>query len=934
MKWKLAILQLLNYFFIPVFILAQASGSSENFTVKEGLSENVVHCLLQDKKGFIWIGTHEGLNRYDGYEFKKFLHDKNDSTSLPNSPIEGLYETEDGDLLVQTASSLTRMDQVTNRFSLFKLSHPDYLKIANQHNPTGRVFNIMNFGIDASWIYTNSNLGKSLTSGIKRNLSDRKSLLALYFDPFKRLWLLDQDRLTAIDEYGNKSTILTGFYITDTKLLNWFIDDLNGNLWLRIERKLFCIDKKTLQIKTVVGQDQLGTAVENVSTLLLDRSGILWVGSFYGLKKINLSRQKFRSIVHSENGKGLVNNFVLGLNIYSGNKLNVQHYYLDSFYTEIELPSHIIKRYKVEDKTAGKMLKELLIRQNEESGKSDIDKQVQKIKSFNHDWKTFRYAYKDREGVIWSNHEYRLINYQDGRMIYKSGEVEQLWDDNRFLWVATSQQGLIRFNKTTREIKYYMIDNTVSSAISSNELLCLLPDNKENLWIGTRGGGLNYFDKEKETFIHYTQANGLSNNTIYCMIMDDQNNLWMGTANGLSCFNTASKKFRNYYSSDGLINTEFNRWSAVKDENGYLYFGGMHGIDYFKPGEVLLQQNPQIVVQLTGFKTGNHSMPLQDGILLHHKQNYIRFEFAAMDFRNPLATQYKYMLEGSNNEWIDNGHDHAATFAALRPGKYVFRVKATTQNGLWSNEALFPFIIKTPWWQTKGFYTLCGLVVIAVLYSLYRFRINQLRKLYAVRNKISQDLHDEVGATLSSIHVYSSVASKAMSGDAEKAQDALTQINTNTRQVMENMNDIVWAMHTGNKGEISFESKLKNYGYELLTPLNINCTYHINKETEKQLTSIEARKNLLLIAKEALNNISKHSNATEASVQLMTTGKNLLLEITDDGKGLSGENRRQGNGLQNMKSRVDVLNGQLEFMSKNGNGTHIRCTIPLTSIRD
>ena len=509
--------------------------------------------------------------------------------------------------------------------------------------------------------------------------------------------------------------------------------------------------------------------------------------------------------------------------------------------------------------------------------------------------------------------------------------AEYLWDDENFLWVATTKQGLLRYNKITGEIKAYLSGNS-SSSISSNELICLSPDKNENLWIGTRGGGLNYFDTKTEKFIHYTQTNGLSNNTIYCMVMDNDNNLWMGTSQGLSCFNTQAKTFQNFYTSDGLMNTEFNRWSAVKDAEGNLYFGGMHGIDYFKPTDVLIQNKKELVVQFTDFKTRNHSQSLQENMQLSHQENYVSFQFATMDFRNPEATQYKYMLEGANSDWIDNGNKHIATFAALPPGEYKFRVKATIQNGVWSNEAVFPFVIKTPWWQTWWFYTLCGLCVAAFLYGIYRFRINQLRKLFSVRNKISQDLHDEVGATLSSIHVYSSVASKAMNADPEKSQDALNQININTRQVMENMNDIVWAMHTGNKGEITFENKLKNYGYELLTPLNISCTYDINKEAEKLMTSIEARKNMLLISKEAINNIAKHSGATVASVRLKIAGRDIQLEIIDNGRGL--ENKKHGNGLQNMKSRTEALGGQFHFSTNGNGGTHIKCVIPITNIRD
>jgi ligand-binding sensor domain-containing protein len=908
--------------------------SHENFTVKDGLSENIVHCLLQDKKGFIWIGTHEGLNRYDGYGFKKFLYNKNDSASLPNSPIESLYEDEDGNLLVRTTSGLTRMNTLTGKFTFVKDGLTDFVTVVNQFFDPARDFDMYDFGIDPFWSYQKkNNPDQVLRFTLKKDLHSYSTSLAFYYDDLKRLWVLRPDRLLVVDEEGNERTVLTGFLINDKdkKVFNWFITDANGNIWLRASGKLFCIDKKTLLVKIIVDQNQLKElAIESISTLLLDKSGILWIGSFYGLKKLNLTPQKFKHIIHNE--KGLVSNFVLGLNLYAGNRLTVQHYFLDSFYTEIELPVMRIRQHRIEDRSVEKLLNEVLIRNSNRGSPLVRNNQIQKLRNSNYDWKMFRYAHTDSEGTIWSFfNRGRLINFNDDRSVGYEGTAEHLWDDDKFLWIATAKQGLIRYHKHTGEVRNYKTDKNNRASISTDEVICLFPDAKGNLWIGTRGGGLNYFDKEKEIFTTYTQTNGLSNNTIYCMVMDDENNLWMGTANGLSCFDTGSRTFQNFYTSDGLINTEFNRWSAIKDTQGNLYFGGMHGIDYFDPADVLLQQTNIPTVQLTDFKIGNRSLPIEPGTILQYKDNFLSFEFATMDFRNPSATKYEYMLEGANTDWIKADQNRTVTFTSLSPGKYTFKVKCSTQNGQWSNEAILPFIIKTPWWQARWFYALCGLLIAGTLYGIYRFRVNQLKKLYAIRSKISRDLHDEVGATLSSIHIYSSVASKAMNADAGKAQDALQQINVNARQVMENMNDIVWAMHTGTKGEITFENKLKNYGYELLTPLNITCAYHIDTDAEKLLTNIEARKNILLITKEAINNIAKHSGATQASINLKVTGKDLQLEIHDNGKGL--ETKRNGNGFQNMKNRTEALGGHFNF-SGNGNGTHIQCMIPITSIRD
>jgi signal transduction histidine kinase len=201
------------------------------------------------------------------------------------------------------------------------------------------------------------------------------------------------------------------------------------------------------------------------------------------------------------------------------------------------------------------------------------------------------------------------------------------------------------------------------------------------------------------------------------------------------------------------------------------------------------------------------------------------------------------------------------------------------------------------------------------------------------RNRIAQDLHDDIGATLSSIHVYSSVASKVATQDEGKLKEALQQIKENTRQVMENMSDIIWAIKANQSGDLTFENKLKNYGYELLSPLNIRCFYLINKSAEEKLVNVEARKNILLIAKEAMNNIAKYSQATDVTIRLDSLNGDILLEIVDNGKGFD-ENRHFGNGLQNMQQRGEDVGGELNIASEKGAGTSVLFKVPIAKISD
>jgi len=200
------------------------------------------------------------------------------------------------------------------------------------------------------------------------------------------------------------------------------------------------------------------------------------------------------------------------------------------------------------------------------------------------------------------------------------------------------------------------------------------------------------------------------------------------------------------------------------------------------------------------------------------------------------------------------------------------------------------------------------------------------------RNRIARDLHDDVGATLSSIHVYSSVAAKTMESDKEKLFSILQRIKDNSKEVMENMSDIIWAIQVNPAGNLSLENKLRNYGYELLSPLNIRCDYLVQSAAEKKLTNIELRKNILLIAKEAMNNIAKYSFASEASVSLSLINDELLLKISDNGNGFDEKNIHKGNGLQNMKKRSEVLEGKLIISSELNSGTSIIIQVPLTKI--
>jgi signal transduction histidine kinase len=236
--------------------------------------------------------------------------------------------------------------------------------------------------------------------------------------------------------------------------------------------------------------------------------------------------------------------------------------------------------------------------------------------------------------------------------------------------------------------------------------------------------------------------------------------------------------------------------------------------------------------------------------------------------------------------------------------------------------------------NTWLYFALAGLLLMGGMFFIYRHYSQQKLKLAALRNTISQDLHDDVGATLSSLHIYSSLADKMVEENPEKAKDLLKKITANTLNVMDNMGDIIWAMKPVTDNGENLEAKIKNYGINLLNGQDIACTYHIAPQAANLVKNMNARKHILLIVKEALNNIAKYSKATTASISLAMDGNAIVLTISDDGIGFDPVAVKKGNGLQNMQDRCAALKGRCSIQSEPGKGCSIIGRLPLTSIRE
>lgn len=522
--------------------------------------------------------------------------------------------------------------------------------------------------------------------------------------------------------------------------------------------------------------------------------------------------------------------------------------------------------------------------------------------------------------------------------------------DGQF-WFAT-QGGLFCFEKRERTWRRYVSSGPAS--LSSNHLLTICPDPMQPqhfLWIGTDGGGLNYFNIRTGETIQITEKDGLPNNVVYGILPDEDGNLWMSTNKGIAQYSPVTKTFISYVQSDGLQSNEFNRYAycyarnaADKTAKGELFFGGVNGLNHFSPSAIKSDSIPPIInftdlriFNISEFQRYTASINnAADKIQLKFSQNMITIEFAAMDFTVPYKNRYQYKLEGFSDQWISNGTKNEVTFTNLNPGSYVFTVKASNNSGIWNEEGKsFQLIILPPWWMTWWARTALMLSLAAISYGIYRYRIRQLLTLQAMRNRIAGDLHDEIGSTLSSISIYSKVVQNRTKEKVPEAEPYLNRINTDIGAMMEAMSDIVWTINSSNDRFENIFSRMRSAAAELLEAKNYTLHFEFDETMNDLKLNMEQRKNFYLLFKEALNNIAKYALGNNVWIRLSKKQNNIEMLIRDDGKGflLNEDNvrdgTRHGNGMNTMKARSEKLNGKLTIDSILDEGTSIRLRFPI-----
>ena len=561
------------------------------------------------------------------------------------------------------------------------------------------------------------------------------------------------------------------------------------------------------------------------------------------------------------------------------------------------------------------------------------------------------------DGVTWIGTASGLLRYENGAVKW-FGEKDGLKvPDVRT--IVQARDGTVWFGMLgggLGRLKNGQLEQFLKSdGLSSDYVQCLHLDADGALWIGTYGSGLDRFKNGR--FDKITTAKGLPNNFICGIEEDSHGNFWISSHGGI--FRVSQKALDGcadgrivsvncltYGKGDGLPSLECSgglQPAACKLADGRICFPTSKGLVIVNPDDVKISHLPPPVV-IENVIVGGHALEQNsDGkspLKIPPGLQRFEFHYTGLSFVAPEKIQFQYRLEGWEKDWVDAASSkRVAEYSYIPPGNYTFHVRACNSDGVWNETgASLALIVLPHFWQTFWFHTLTVLAAIAFVVGIVLFitrrrmrlkleRIERQQALERERTRIAKDIHDHLGANLTRISLLSQSAHGELENPAQAAAQ-LDRIYDTSRELTRSMDEIVWAVNPQHDTLDSLASYLGNFAQEYLISINIRCRLDVPLHLPHWPITAEMRHNVFLAFKEALHNVVKHSAADEVSIFLATETGGFTLAIRDNGKGFDPANVStrpgRGNGLKNMRQRLEKIGGRCEIQSAPGNGTEVK----------
>ncbi|HOZ89996.1 MAG TPA: two-component regulator propeller domain-containing protein [Bacteroidia bacterium] len=992
------------------------------FTANDGLSDNQTNCVIQDKYGFIWIGTKDGLNRFDGKSFQvfKFQSDKN---SVSGNNITCLEVTDDSLLWIGTASNgFCSYNYKTNTFQNYHARNSplraEYINDLAFDKVRNCIWVAMNNGGLQQFDLKNKKLNPyvySINSYYAVAVKDTISLFAGIIESLKKLDNVGRNKGMVGDTATTINTIyidndlnvwcgawdnaLHLFNIHGKRLQSYIFDgtskfkksgeeiisissDASNNIWCGTKSSgIFIFNKASKSfINNINFSHQINT---RVNELFRDSQNRIWIATENGLLVYDQHRNQFRTEMLPV-PKG-VNACKVFDRLITDKGLDLVITQCGLFYKKSPNESYKFKTviYRNEEQELYSILMtkngDIYIGSNRTVFKFNPENISFNTIDFNKNLKETSFYFngaslvnsltsfkQDNSELIAASYygNYIVLIDFDNRNLYYlihentkiSDNLENLsrkiWVDSKNnFWVCGRSKGLVQLKfKSDFSLSKYAADNDSMLPITVmptnwNMLPNSIPIKIKNVfdiaerkdgtyWLSTQGAGLVLFSKENKTSPFKIIDSDIT--SMQGIKSTGDSLLWIITSSGLLQYNEKTNFFKLYDASSGLSQNIFGYFFQNKPgDNNTLSVGFNGGFISYNPSQLLSStEKPNLqFTKLWVMDKPSDSLLFSD-IKLHHNQNFLKVYVSPNIYTNSDKITYFYRLSGIDDNWRSNDNNPIITYTNLPPGKFRLDVKAISNNNLQSDIKTLSFVIVPPFTSTIWFYGIVVFSIGAFVYFIYRYRINQLLRLQEVRNNIARDLHDDIGSTLGSIHLYSQIADNKMKQDKHhEIPGILEKIKKSSKEIIEKTGDTVWVVKASNDNMSNLSLRMETYAASILGDADINFNFIVEENIQNLKINMAQRKNLFLIFKEAIHNIVKYSHCTQVDIHLSRNRGMTFLKIKDNGCGIdmannhSQTNGNGGNGLKNMASRAKDLNAEFQINSAPGKGTEITISL-------
>ena len=789
---------------------------SFNSDLNEGISQLSVMTIYQDSRGYLWFATKNGLNRFNGKEYKIYHREDGNEQSLSNNSVTSITEDQEGYLWVGTNNGLNRIDLNTNEIKRYNLETNGLVANSistvytdrsgclwvgtweglNRYNREGDHFEYIPIEDDTEramivtlledssgrfWIGTRNkglllcdhqmNLISQFTSESKNMPLNNNNITSIYEDDKKQIWVgCKNSGLNKINLRDNEVTSYTNLNSGLSNNSVRCIIEWQGKLLIGTFDGIFDLDKATERIVKVAGYDDINKSLSHYSVycFCVDRDKTLWVGTFAGgVNYLNKFTNRF--VLHKPQEELNIRTGIYGAITYESpedlwiategygllnynKRTNESHYYLIDPSVRFAFNTNIIKSVFYEDGYVWCG-----------TTKGEIYKFNIKTKKFSlyHQYPIEYSIYsiiRDHNGVLWvggASTEFGLTCFVNDSLvttfynnvdepIYFSNVRCILEEEDGVFLLGSTAEGLLRFDTHKKQLTKYSNEASVEKyRIPNNYISAIVRTKSGEIWVSTYGGGIFQLDESKAIRRIMTVREGLLDNNICTLVESSDQRLWMSTVNGLIMFDPVKDEVRNYHRHNGIDIREFTLHSGIALPDGSLCFAGSNGFVTFHVEAMDKNNNipPVVLEQLSvnnhPVKVGDESAILDkvlDGmetIRLAYNENNFSITYQALNYIYATQNQYAYKLEGYDTDWNYVGERNSAFYTNLSPGKYVFRVKASNNDGVWNEEGRsLAIVVQPPLWRTWYAYLFYVIALAAIIYGILYY-VNIKRNLEA-----------------------------------------------------------------------------------------------------------------------------------------------------------------------------------------------------------